>query len=229
MPVGKTYAIYYGWLSDDESGEPNARARALAKLRLPLIVANYAAAPPASHVNLSPQVIALMRNAGTAVFAYIATNWGNAERRRTLSAIDDDLAAGVDGVFFDEADSLCTDAKLEYYAALAARVRAKSGRIILNAGVPRCGEKIMELCDFLMVEHAWREARTRSPWLRRYPTERVMGVSSNEENAMGYAVDEQRAIEDTRQAWQAGIGWHTSTNRYIELPEWFGRYVSAVE
>jgi hypothetical protein len=228
MPVGNTYSIFYGWLSDDESGEPNAVARALATLRLPLLIASYSTAPPERHANLSPQVLSLMRDAGTEVFAYIATGWGSAERRPILRAIDDYLAMGVDGIFFDEADSLCTEAKLEYYTALATRVRANRGKIILNAGVSRCGEKIMDVCDLLMVEHAWREARTRSPWLRRYPG-RVMGVSSNEENAMMYAVDEQRAIEDTREAWQGGIGWHTSTTRYVELPEWFGRYVSALE
>ena len=228
MPVGKTYSIYYGWLSDDDSGEPNGVAHALAKLSLPLLIANYRTAPPDRHVNLSPQVLSLLREARTEVFAYVATDWGNADRRRALRKTDEYLAAGVAGVFFDEADSLCSDAKLEYYAALATRVRAKRGGIILNAGVSQCGEKIMELCDLLMVEHAWREARTRSPWLRRYPAERVMGVSSNEENAMGYAIEEQRAIRDTREAWDAGIGWHTSTNLYVELPEWFGRYVSAL-
>ena len=230
MPVRNHYAIYYGWLSDDASGEPNAAARALAKLRLPLLIANYRTAPPASHANLTPQLLALLRDAGTAVFAYIATDWGRADRKKTLRQIDEYLAAGVAGVFFDEADSLCSDAKLEYYAALATRVRRHGGSIILNAGVSQCGEKIMELCDMLMVEHAWREARVRSPWLRRYPAERVMGVSSNEDNAMGYAVDEQRAIQDTREAWNTGVGWHASTNRYVELPDWYERYcLSAVE
>jgi hypothetical protein len=216
-------------LCDDESGEPNATARALAQLRLPLLIANHGTAAPARHLNLSSQVLALMRDAGTEVFAYVATNWGSADRKRTLRAVDECLAGDLDGVFFDEADALCSEENVEYYAALAAGVRARGAKLILNAGVARCGEKIMELCDRLMVEHAWRDARTRSPWLRRYAADRVMGVSSNEDNAMGYAVDEQRAIRDTHEAWQAGIGWHTSTNRYVELPEWFGRYVSAIE
>ena len=229
MPdVGKTYAIFYGWLSDDRSGAPNGVARAIAHAKVPLLIANFWTAPPDRHQNLSAQVIALMHAAGTQVFGYIATGWGEADRGEVQQEIDEYLGAGIDGIFFDEADSLCSDGKLEYYASLAARVRERGGKIILNAGVAQCGEKIMKECDLVMVEHAWREARIRSPWLRRYPADRVMGVSSNEANAMGYVVDEARAIEDTREAWRSGIGWHTSTSGYVELPEWFDGYVSAV-
>jgi hypothetical protein len=46
---------------------------------------------------------------------------------------------------------------------------------------------------------------------------------------MGYAVDEQRAVADTREAWKRGIGWHTSTTTYIELPDWFAAYAGAVK
>ena len=45
---------------------------------------------------------------------------------------------------------------------------------------------------------------------------------------MGYVVDEQRAIADTREAWRRAIGWHTSTTTYVELPRWFATYVQAV-
>ena len=79
-----------------------------------------------------------------------------------------------------------------------------------------------------MLEHQWRNLRSGSLWAFRYPAERFMGVSSNEERAMGYTVDEARAIEDTREAWGRGIGWHTSTDVYIELPEWFSRYHAAL-
>lgn len=229
MPTGNTYIINYGWLSDDASGEPNARANAIAAARTPLLIAQFRTAAPAGHRNLSAQVLSLMQSAGTQVFGYIATAWGRADLRDVRSASAEYLAAGMDGVFLDEADSLCSDAKLDYYTEIASRVRESGGKLILNAGVSQCGEKIMQVCDLLMLEHAWRDALTRSPWLRRYPHDRVMGVSSNEENAMGYAIDEQRAIEDTREAWERGIGWHTSTDRYVELPEWFERYVQALE
>ena len=229
MPTGKTYVIYYGWLSDDRSGAPNTAARAIAASAVPLLIANFHAAPPAGHANLSPQVLSLMRDAGTQVFAYIPTAWGGADANGARRAIGEYLAAGVDGIFFDEVDSLCSDQKVEYYASLASAVREQGGQVIVNAGVAQCGERIMEVCDLLMVEHAWRDVRTRSLWLRRYPAERVMAVSSNEGNAMGYAMDAQRAVADTEEAWRCGFGWHTSTDRFIEIPEWFDGYVAALK
>jgi hypothetical protein len=228
MPKGKTYVIYYGWLSDDRAGAPNAAAQAIAANAVPLLIAHFRTAPPAGHTNLSAQVMSLMRGAGTQVFAYIPTAWGRADANRALRDIDEYLAAGVDGIFFDEVDSLCSDPLVAYYASLASAVRERGGHVIVNAGVARCGERIMEVCDLLMVEHAWRDVRTRSLWLRRYPEERVMGVSSNEASAMGYAVDAQRAVADTEEAWRCGIGWHTSTDRFIELPEWFASYGEAL-
>lgn len=228
MPTGNTYVIIYGWLSDGASGEPNARANAVAAAGTPLVIAQYRAAPPAAHRNLSAQVLSVLHESGSQVFAYIATDWGRADLRDVQRTSAEYLAAGIDGIFLDEADSLCSDTKLQYYAQLASHVRDSGGKLILNPGVSQCGEKIMQLCDLVMLEHAWRDAFTRSPWLRRYPAERVMGVSSNEDNAMGYPIDEQRAIDDTREAWQRGIGWHTSTDRYVDVPEWFGRYVEAL-
>ena len=72
-----------------------------------------------------------------------------------------------------------------------------------------------------MVAHQWRDFRRHSRWASRYDRDRFMGISSNEENAMGYVVDAACAAGDAREAWEAGIGWHAATERYIELPEWF--------
>ena len=60
-----------------------------------------------------------------------------------------------------------------------------------------------------------------------YPAERFMGVSSNEGAAMGYYVNELRVIADTREARERGIGWHASTDRYINLAIWFASHVQA--
>jgi len=45
---------------------------------------------------------------------------------------------------------------------------------------------------------------------------------------MGYYVDERRACTDAREAQQRGIGWHASTDRYVDLPWWFGSYMQAL-
>ena len=52
-----------------------------------------------------------------------------------------------------------------------------------------------------------------------------MGVSSNE--YCGQCVSEQNAAANTAGAWNNGIGYHYSTDKYIDLPPWFGSYISA--
>jgi hypothetical protein len=174
---------------------------------------------------LSPQVLALLHEAGVAVYAYVSTNWGRADLNEVARATIDALNAGADGILVDEADPLCTDTHYPYYRAISDYLRARGKGIIFNTGVASCGERVMGLADYLMVEHQWRDALAHSPWIAGYPADRFMGVSSNEGRAMGYYVDEARACTDAREARQRGIGWHASTDRYIELPSWFASYM----
>ena len=222
------FVIYYGWLADDAGGEPNEDAGRIAAASPPLVIAHLRTAAPAGHLNLSPAVLALLRSAGTRVFGYVATAFGRLELDLARRAVAENLAAGLDGIFFDEADSLAGPAKFGYYTMLAQPVRQGGRKVVLNAGVSQCGERIMEVADLVMVEHQWRALRRDSPWAGRYDAARFMGVSSNEENAMGYTVDAQRAIEDSGEAARAGIGWHAATDRYIELPDWFETYLEGV-
>lgn len=211
-----TYVIYYGWLTDDHDGESNSDAHAIAAAGTPLLIAHFWTAAPDRHKNITPRVLSLMHRAGTDVFAYVATKNGNADLEQIKQTVTECLAGGVDGIFFDEADALMCDDKLRYYEILAQLIRDKGKSVIVNPGVAQCGEKIMQIADRVMVEHQWRNLATGSLWSFRYPSDRFMGVSSNEGNAMGYLVDEQRAIEDTREAWERGVGWHTSTTTYID-------------
>jgi hypothetical protein len=222
------YAIYYGWLTEDAQGEPNAAAHRLAAARFPLLIAHYWTAQPARHCNLSRQVLALMHGAGTSVHAYVPTGWSDAPLARVTQQALDCLAGGVDGIFFDEADALVRSERIAYYATLAQLAWNRGRTVIVNPGVARCGEALMAVADIVMVEHRWRSLGFESGWVRRYPAARFMGVSGNEENAMGYFVDERRAIEDTQEAWRAGIGWHASTDRYTGLADWLERYAEAV-
>lgn len=226
--MAKTYAIFYGWLTEDGHGEPNGAARAIAAAKIPLLIAQFRTAPPSGHLNISPQVLSLMRSAGTAVYAYTATQCGNTDIAVVQHDVESFLDADMDGVFFDEADSLRDDGRLSYYRKLVKPIRKSSRGVILNPGVAQCGERIMGVADRVMFEHRWRRVRADSPWASGYAAKRFMGVSSNERNAMGYCVDEARAISDTREAWRSGIGWHASTDVYIKLPAWFAAYVQAV-
>lgn len=84
----------------------------------------------------------------------------------------------------------------------------------------------MSVTDILMVEHAWRELYQTSTWFKNYPSERFMGNSSNE--YPGYAVDYDSAVKYTREAWTNGVGWHFSTDQYVNLPEWFQKYTKTL-
>jgi hypothetical protein len=144
------------------------------------------------------------------------------------SAVAEYLEAGVAGVFLDEGHNFLDASKLLYYRSLAQLVRGSGGELIVNPGVARCGAEIMSVGDYVMLEHAWRGLRRESPWCADHAPERFMGVSSNEPDAMPYAVTRDRAIADTREAWSCGIGWHTATERFTRLPDWFEDYVAAV-
>jgi len=227
-PMVNGYVIYYGWLTDSAQGSPNAAAMSIAAARPAFAIVQARTAAPAGHRNVSAQVLALMHEAGVRVYAYVATGWGHADLRDVARATNDALEAGVDGILVDEADPLCTNAHYAYYRAISDYIRARGKGLIFNTGVAKCGQPIMALADYLMVEHQWRDARVHSSWMAAYPADRFMGVSSNEGNPLGYYVDERRACADAREAQQRGIGWHTSTDRYIDLPSWFASYMQAL-
>ena len=226
--MGNPYVVYYGWLTDDAGGEPNDEARRIAAARPPLLIAHLQAAAPDNHLNLSTQVLALLRAAGTGIFGYVSTDFGRAGLDGVRHAVADNLDTGLDGIFFDESDSMTSTAKFGYYTMLAQPVRQQGRKVVLNSGVSKCGERIMEVADLLMVEHEWRQFPADSPWMAKYGAERFMGISSNEEGAMGYSVDARRAVDDTREAWRAGVGWHAATDRYVVLPDWFETHLDAV-
>ena len=223
--TANTYAIYYGWLTDSARGTPNAAARRIAAAAPRIVVVQPRTAAPTGHINLSPQVLALMHGKGTSVYAYVSTRWSRSDLAHVVQATDEALATGADGILFDEADPLCTDVHYDYYRQLSERVRAQGRRVIFNTGVTTCGPRIMELADYVMLEHQWRAT---TPWMANYSPDRFMGVSSNEGHAMGYYVDERRAVADTLEAWRLGIGWHASTDRFVQLPYWFARYTQAL-
>lgn len=225
--MSKTYVIYYGWLAE-ASGELRAEAERIADARVPLLIAPLMTAKPGAHVNLNPAVIARMHASGTEVFAYVDTDYAKIPLKVVKRAVNDALATEVDGIFYDQTTASPEGACLDYYTALSAPVKAAGKRIIANVGVTQCGSVLMRFADRVMLEHKWRNLANASPWTVHRPPETFMGVSSNEENAMGYEMDEARAVADTREAWARNVGWHTSTELYPHLPVWFESYLKTV-
>ncbi len=222
----RPYVIYYGWLAD-EDGRFREEAQRIAQARVPLLIAAFRAAPPSGHVNLNPQVLSRLHAAGTHVFAYADTNYGAVLAADVLDKVKEALGGGVDGVFFDRTPSSPDATALAYYSKVSAPAREAGKRVIANPGVAQISKDTLRFADHIMLEHRWRHLAIHSPWTAAHPPETFMGVSSNEEQAMGYTVDAKRAIVDTRQCWKQLVGWHTSTDLYRELPSWFEDYMDA--
>lgn len=231
MPeVALRFVIFYGWLVDGPDGAPNAAARAIAAAQPAALLAHVNTFEPV-HANLSRPVLDLLHGAGVRVFAYVTTSYAARERGAVAAEVRACLAAGADGIFFDEVYNFLDGAHTDYYRALADHVREAGKTVVMNTGIAETGEAIMGVTDCLMVEHQWRMLYQRNCWWRGYPAERFMGNSSNEPGARAYLgrrITLNRAVRDTREAWTNGIGWHCSTDRYIWLPPWFEAYTAAM-
>jgi Spherulation-specific family 4 len=230
MLSGNLYVIYYGWLTSDSSGQPNSLATTIAAARpRALIAVPYTAQP--RFLNLSPQVRDLFRSVGTQIFAYAASGYGARDRGEVQGEVADYLMQGVDGIFYDETAAQLDRTKMKYYRHLYALVKDWGRKVIMNTGVAASSESLMEVSDILMFEHQWRAFSQTCAWRSRYAPERFMGNSSNEPGSathLGYHIDRDVAVRETREAWAHGIGWHYSTDRYTELPDWFSNYCRTV-
>jgi hypothetical protein len=226
VTINHLYVIYYGWLIAGESGAPNRAARMLASAKPRILIGSFATAQPRL-VNMSSQVRGLLQAAGTQLFAYVPTSYGSRDLGEIKAEAAGYLDTGVDGIFYDEVYAFTDEAKQEYYQALYALAKDHGRGVIMNTGGACSGEQIMSVTDILMVEHQWQTFYQTSDWHLNYAAERFMGVSSNEPGAytcLGHLVDAEVAVRDSRAARSHGIGWHYSTDRYIELPAWFSSY-----
>lgn len=230
MPSSSLYVIYYGWLISTPEGAPNAQAHAIAAAQPKALIAFFYTFEP-HYPNLSEQVRELLQGSGVALWVYVNTDYGQRALDEVKAEAVEYLSQGVDGIFFDQVHNFLDDTCSEYYQVLYDLVHSYGKTVVLNTGVAECGERIMDVTDVLMVEHDWRAMYRSNSWQARYPATRFMGNSSNEwppETLFGYTVDCDAGVRDTREAWANGIGWHFSTEQYIELPDWFVRYAHQV-
>lgn len=228
----RLFVIYHGWLTVDPGGEPTADALAIADARPGILIAPFLKAGSGER-NISPEVLTLLGERGISVYPYVPTHFGRRGIDAVAAEIDLSLKAGVSGIFLDEIAPTLDQADLEAgYTALHSVTGSDVAKIILNTGVARTGEEIMDIADILMVEHQWRWFAESSRWREQYPRERFMGCSSNEPGALplvGRPISFESAVEETLEAWDAGIGWHYSTDRYTRLPGWFKSYVRSLQ
>jgi hypothetical protein len=217
------YVIYYGHLVN-EDGAMTDQARMILQAGPSLVVVPHSF--PNGEPNLTPELRQAFSDKGIRVITYTWTDYGSRNLDEVLAEIDV-YASQSDGIFVDEVTNLETDAELSYYAAIHEHVKSKHGddkMVIMNPGHYNVREQVMQISDIVSLEEEWVYHESM-PWKSNYPPSRFMGVSSNE--YCSECVTEQNAASKTAEAWNSGIGYHFSTDRYIELPPWFGSYVSA--
>ncbi|WP_026370983.1 hypothetical protein [Kallotenue papyrolyticum] len=226
MAHGCTYLIFYGWLADAR-GAPTPAAQAIALARPALaIVAGMTAQP--RRRNFTPAVRELWLEAGISTLIYVPTAYARRDWNEVWSACREAQTWGAQGVLLDEVLPAVDRGWWAYYGRLYSALAGEL-LIALNTGVAHTAPEVMAACDLLMVEHQWRQFAAQAAWRAAFPSSRFMGVSSNELGAqlwLGRSIDRHSASAETRAAWRCGIGWHTSTARYTELPPWLSAYLT---
>lgn len=218
------YVIYYGHLVDESSAMTEEASRILAADPELVIVPHSF---PDGELNLTPQIHQRFKDAGIKVLTYTWTNYGARDLAAVQSEIDSQMASGVDGIFVDEVTNIVTDAEHDYYATIHEKIKSygQDKLVVMNPGHYQVAERVMLISDIVSLEEEWTYYEQVS-WMDSYPPSRFMGVSSNE-YCTG-CVNESNAADKTAEAWDAGIGYHFATDKYIDLPAWFDDYASQI-
>lgn len=219
------YVIYYGHLVDS-NGEMTEQVPRILAADPELVIVPHSF--PDGELNLTPEVHQQFRDAGIKVLTYTWTNYGARDVNAVKADIDAQMASGVDGIFVDEVTNIETDAEYSYYAAIHQHIKSYGqGKLsVMNPGHYQVTERVMQISDIVSLEEEW-VYHGQMEWINKYPPSRFMGVSSNE--YCGSCVDGSNAVGKTTEAWSAGIGYHFSTDMYIDLPAWFDGYALQVK
>jgi hypothetical protein len=219
------YVIYYGHLVD-ASGAMTPQAGMILEANPSLVIVPHSF--PNGEPNLTPELRQAFADRGIKVITYTWTNYSARPLGEVTAEIDSYISQS-DGIFVDEVTNIESDAEFAYYSAIYNHVKENYGDeklVIMNPGHYQVTEKIMQISDIASLEEEW-VYHDSIPWKSQYPPSRFMGVSSNE--YCGQCVFEDNAGARTADAWNSGIGYHFSTDRYIDLPSWFSAYISSVK
>ena len=219
------YVIYYGHLVD-ENGKVTDQATRILAARPELVIVQHSF--PDGQLNLTPSVQQQFKDAGIKVLTYAWTNYGARDLNAVKADIGSQMASGVDGIFVDEVTNIKSDVEYRYYEAIDKQVKSygQDKLVVMNPGHYKVSERIMLISDIVSLEEEW-VYYGQITWMHKYPSSRFMGVSSNE-YCTG-CINESNAAGETAKAWDAGIGYHFTTDMYIDLPTWFDSYTSQVE
>lgn len=225
LQVRGLYVIYYGHLVD-RNGEMTNETSKIIAAKPEIVVVPYSF--PNGEPNLAPKVLQQFHEAGIKVLTYTWTKYGTRNINEVKADIHNQLSAGADGVFVDEVTNIETDNEYSYYSEIYKYIKAfdVDKLVVMNPGHYKVSERIMQISDIVSLEEEWTY-HNQIPWKDKYAPMRFMGVSSNE--YCDQCITDTNAVNKTLLAWSSGIGYHFSTDRYIELPSWFSSYVSQLK
>ncbi|MCI0560281.1 MAG: spherulation-specific family 4 protein [Nitrososphaera sp.] len=219
------YVIYYGHLVD-RAGAMTVQASKILASDPELVIVPHSF--PDGELNLTPEVRQAFTDQGIKVVTYTWTDYGLRDLAEVKLEIDRQLAESqVDGIFVDEVTNIESDREYLYYSEIYRHVKSNDpdAMVIMNPGHYKVSERIMSISDIVSLEEEW-VFHNDMLWKPRYPPSEFMGVSSNE--YCGQCVDGSIAAARTTEAWDAGIGYHFSTDRYVDIPAWFDSYAAQV-
>jgi spherulation-specific family 4 protein len=179
-------------------------ARASARPRL--VVINPANGPGGEASPAYRSAVRTAKHAGARVLGYVHTSYGERPAADVVADIERYASwYGVDGIFLDEASQHVD--RLGYYAALARRIRAGAGRlVVVNPGVVPAPE-YFDLADVVVTFEgpyaAYGAAMKAMPgWVAEQPPERV--------GHLVYDASRQQAMATVRHPQKAGYVYVTS-------------------
>jgi spherulation-specific family 4 protein len=234
MKVSKMhfFVLYYGGLIDENN--PSIKTAETQKIILAkpeMIILNKYFLN--GSLNLTPEVNDEFHNAKIKIIAYVSTNNTARKLDVVIKEIDKQFSnSKIDGVFIDEVSDLTKDSDFDYYSSIYKHVKTNFGLdkvVIMNPG-QTVSERIMQISDIVSFEENWAYSKNMT-WKLHYPSNRFMGISSDEYCGQNHYKEEfciNNAIEAanaTTTAWNYGIGYHFTTYRYTEIPDWFSDYV----
>lgn len=243
--LGKWFALYNTLRLADENGEPTEACMRLAKTKPFFVCSQYKLG---GRRNLTSQVIDLFHSYNVKVFAHI---WGH-ERAdpniphktldETLAMIDEALTVeGIDGLWFGEVYHFMrqpqidpTGERKQYFIDCYNHVKNinQDLTVVFNTGTNFTSEEIMNYCDILSVETRWASFAVESKWWKNYAADRFVGVTKElnwkGEMKMVYRVSLARAVYDTKEAWNLGFGFHSSSVRADALSVWLEDYARLI-
>ncbi len=238
MKVNKMhfFVVYYGSLiNEDNPSIKTDEAQKIIQAKPEILILDKYFSNGA--LNLTPELNDEFHDAKIKIVTYVSTNNTGKKLDDVIKEIDKQFSnSKIDGVFIDEVSNISKDSDFNYYSRIYMHIKASFGSdkiVIMNPG-QSVSERIMKISDIVSFEENWIYSKNLT-WKLYYPSDRFMGISSDEycnsqnhfykEFCINNAAD---ATNATITAWNSGIGYHFATQKYIEIPDWFNNYVSGL-